>query len=317
MTLLLSKSEVASLLEPSSVVLAIEAAFASPDRSTERFHVARGTSSLHLVVGGAGARSPLGVKANLRALDVSTGRQRVRGVLMIFDDIGDLLAIMDSTEITLIRTAALAAIAVDRLGFSAAEDVLFVGSGALMRYQLLFLRRVARLRRVRVWTRHRSRVASLVANINESGLRAELVTDVSKAAKQSDVIITMTPSPVPVLRVEDLTARVLVVALGADGPGKNELDPRILSSSRVVVDDLVQCARHGELSHAIDAGLMTADDVFATLSEVVAGTVPPPDDSQRVVLDSTGTALQDQAAALLAIREARRRGIGRTIDFHA
>ena len=102
-----------------------------------------------------------------------------------------------------------------------------------------------------------------------------------------------------------------IAAVGADSQGKQELDPALVASATLVVDVLHQCAEIGELQHALAAGLMTSDDVHAELADVVIGRRPGrtrPD--EITVFDSSGTALQDVAAALAVYDRARAAGRG-------
>jgi ornithine cyclodeaminase/alanine dehydrogenase-like protein (mu-crystallin family) len=102
-----------------------------------------------------------------------------------------------------------------------------------------------------------------------------------------------------------------IAAVGADNPGKQEIDPALMAQSTVVVDHLEQCLRIGDLHHAVSAGLMQPDAVHGTLGEVVAGLKPGRrSDDETIVFDSTGTALQDVAAAILVYRGALRDGVG-------
>jgi len=93
-----------------------------------------------------------------------------------------------------------------------------------------------------------------------------------------------------------------ITALGSDAPGKQELDAGCLArADRVVVDRLAQCARFGELSHALAAGILRETDVWAQLGEIVAGKRPGrTDDRQITMCDLTGVGFQDTAIAALA-----------------
>ena len=107
-----------------------------------------------------------------------------------------------------------------------------------------------------------------------------------------------------------------VNAIGADGPGKQELDPTILAGARVVVDDLEQAVHGGELNVAIERGLFRQSQIAATLGEVVAGLKPGRQRADQVtVFDSTGLAIQDIATASLAYARARERGLGQEIEL--
>ncbi|MFL5452514.1 MAG: ornithine cyclodeaminase family protein, partial [Myxococcales bacterium] len=130
------------------------------------------------------------------------------------------------------------------------------------------------------------------------------------AVARSDVCVTCTPSRKPLLH--ELRPGIFVAAVGADSPDKQELDPALLASAKVVVDSLDQCAEIGELHHAIEAGSMRREDVHAEIGEIVAGRKRGrTDDEEITVFDSTGTALQDVAAAasVYAAATRLRRGI--------
>jgi len=107
-----------------------------------------------------------------------------------------------------------------------------------------------------------------------------------------------------------------LAAVGADSPEKQELEPDILSSSKLVTDSLEQCAQIGELHHALERGTTRRERVHAELGEIVAGSkqgrVSP---QETIIFDSTGTALQDVAAAALVYEKAIREGIGAWVDF--
>jgi len=104
--------------------------------------------------------------------------------------------------------------------------------------------------------------------------------------------------------------------VGADNETKQELDPRLLSENKTVVDLFDQAASIGELHHAIEAGLMTRSNVHAELGEIVAGIKPgrtSPD--EIIIFDSTGMALQDVIAATRVYERAKQLNVGRALDF--
>ena len=99
--------------------------------------------------------------------------------------------------------------------------------------------------------------------------------------------------------------------MGADSPGKQELDPALVAASKLVVDILEQCAHVGELHHALEAGLLEREDVHAELGEVIVGRKRGrTSDDEITVFDSTGTALQDVAAAAAIYERSVEEGIG-------
>ena len=161
-------------------------------------------------------------------------------------------------------------------------------------------------------------VAVLMANkmTKEIGIPIRPVTHIEQAAKQSDVIVTCTTSRQYFLKKEYVREGAFVAAVGADSHDKQELDPYLLASSKVVTDILEQCARIGDLHHAIRANVMSSESVYAQLHEIVSGIKPGrTSDEEIVIFDSTGTAIQDAASAAVAYQRAVDRGIGRFIDL--
>jgi ornithine cyclodeaminase/alanine dehydrogenase-like protein (mu-crystallin family) len=128
--------------------------------------------------------------------------------------------------------------------------------------------------------------------------------------------VTCTPSRKALLSKDDLSPGTFVAAVGADSADKQELDPAILASARLVVDSLEQCASDGELHHALETGLLTRSAVHAELSELVAGRKPGRLSAHEItVFDSTGTAIQDVAAAALVYDKATREGWHRSLSL--
>jgi ornithine cyclodeaminase/alanine dehydrogenase len=135
--------------------------------------------------------------------------------------------------------------------------------------------------------------------------------DLRLALSESDVCVTCTPSRRFFLGREHVRPGTFVAAVGADSPEKQEIDPRLVASSKLVTDIRAQCASIGELHHALAEGLMSMENVHAELGEVVAGTKPGREsDSETIVFDSTGTALQDVAAAAVVYEKAVAAGAG-------
>lgn len=140
-------------------------------------------------------------------------------------------------------------------------------------------------------------------------------SDLVGATKESDVCVTCTPSRRYYLEKGDVSPGTFIAAMGADSPDKQELDPELLKSSKVVVDILEQCAQVGELHHAIEKG-MRREDVYAELGEIISGNKPGRTSKEEIIIfDGTGTALQDVAAAAAVYGRALRAGKGTRFDF--
>ena len=130
------------------------------------------------------------------------------------------------------------------------------------------------------------------------------------------MVVTCTTSPRPLLGLAEITPGTFVAAVGADNEHKLEIEPSLMRSARVVVDVLEQCATIGDLRGAIAAGLMTRDDVHAELPELVSGRRPGREwDEQVFIFDSTGSAVQDVAAAGAVYQQALERGAGARITL--
>jgi len=168
-----------------------------------------------------------------------------------------------------------------------------------------------------VYDADRARARSFAS---ESGRRhsfvVEAADDLPAAVRASDVVVTCTPARGPLFRAEDVRPGTFLAAVGADSHGKQELDPRILASAKVVVDSLDQCAEIGELQHAIAAGLLSRGEVHAELAEILDDRKPGRTSADEItVFDSTGTALEDVAAAAAVYEKAVAAGRGTRFGF--
>jgi alanine dehydrogenase len=230
------------------------------------------------------------------------------------------VAILAATHLTALRTGAASAVATRYLARRDATTVGLVGAGVQARFQLEAMAEVMdRITRVFVWgpDSDRQRRDRLIEQ-----LRAELpaveirgVEEPTEAAS-ADVVCTTTPSTSPLVPDEALSPGAHINAVGADGPGKQELDPAILRRARVVVDEWVLACHGGEIKVPLARGEITEAGIAGSLSEVVTGTIPGrTSDEEITVFDSTGLALEDLAVASLAYRRAREKGIGSYLEW--
>jgi ornithine cyclodeaminase/alanine dehydrogenase-like protein (mu-crystallin family) len=298
--LLLSRAEVASLLGLDDCIAAVERAFSMlgrgelPPPAIAGVHAAGG--AFHIKAAIAGGRFAVKINANF-----FEATPRIRGVVMLADATdGTPLAIMDSIEITVLRTGAATAVAAKFLARDDARTALICGCGLQGRIQAKALARVRPIERFFALDADRAR-AEVFAR--ETG--AEVVGVVVPA----DIVVTCTPSRSAFLH--EVAPGTFVAAVGADSDEKSELAPALLASSKVVTDVTEQCAAIGDLHHAIAAGTMTRQGVYAELGEIVAGCKPGRErDDEVIVFDSTGMALQDVAAASIVYDRAVERGAG-------
>jgi ornithine cyclodeaminase/alanine dehydrogenase len=216
------------------------------------------------------------------------------------------LAIMDGTLLTALRTGAAAGVATKHLANLPLTRVGFIGCGVQAR---TFLSALRCLGSFEVLAADRD-PAVAEAFAAEAGGRAASASD----AAACPVLCVATPSSSPVVLRDWVRPGTHINAMGADGPGKQELDPQILRDARIIVDEAEQSLHGGELNVPVALGVLNATDIAATLGEVIAGRRPGRTTPQDItVFDSTGLAIQDVALAAALFERARAQRVGRTI----
>jgi len=237
------------------------------------------------------------------------GRQpaAIDGTVVVFDarDGSPAAFLLDHGYLTDVRTGAAGGVAARHLAPEGVGTVAVIGTGLQARYQLDALAVVRpAFAHVRVWGRNREHATHCVDDLLArpglpEGCRYAVAGTVEAAVEGADVVITCTASRAPLVRAEWLKRGVLVTALGSDGPEKQELDVGVFKlADLVVVDSRDQCARIGELHHALDAELVLSPDDVTELGEVCAGREPGrTSEEQTIVCDLTGVGVQDVAAA--------------------
>lgn len=320
-TLVLTAQDVASSLDLRACVDAIERALRRHDAGRSlgptSLGLTRRDGSFHVKAAGltVDGRSFIAAKANMNlpGNPAARGLPTIQGALTLFDaDTGAPLALMDSIVITSVRTGAATAVAARHLAVADASVVTIIGCGEQGDIQLRSVAAVRPIRRVWAIDMDRRKAREYAARMSRDlAITVECTEDVRFAIADSDICVTCTTSSTPVVTAEDAHPGLFVAAIGADNPRKQELDPQMLAQARVVVDSLEACAANGELHHALAAGVMARDGVHAELSAVVSGRAPGrKSDAEVFVFDSTGTALFDVAAAVVAYTNARTAGRG-------
>ena len=151
---------------------------------------------------------------------------------------------------------------------------------------------------------------------NELNLKIEAVTDLSHAIQSSDVCITCTPSQEFFVHRQDVRHGTFIAAVGADNEHKQEIDPALMASAKVVADSVEQVSTIGDSHHAISKGLMTRQQIYAELAEIVAGNKPGrTSDEEIIIFDSTGVAIEDAITAAAVYEKACQAKIGTKFAF--
>jgi alanine dehydrogenase len=325
MTLVLTQQDVRALLGFDECIAAVEAAFRlhAEGRSLapEMLGVPSRDGCFHIKAAGLElSRLYFAAKtnANFSGNPRRHGLPAIQGVIVLCDgEDGRPLAVMDSIEVTVRRTAAATAVAAKWLARPDAQVITVCGCGHQGRAQLRALRRVLPLQRAYAFDTDETAARAYARDLSaELDLDVRAVTDHAEAARVSDVCVTCTPSRQPFLLREHVGAGTFVAAVGADSPDKQELDPALVAASLLVVDVLDQCASIGELHHALVAGAVTRESVHAELADLVTGQKPGRRSPEEItIFDSTGTALEDVAAAAVVYEKAVAAGVGLTVAF--
>jgi ornithine cyclodeaminase len=244
------------------------------------------------------------------------GLPSVSGMMMVLSTrTGRLEALhLDNGYLTDLRTAAAGAVAARHLARADARVAGVLGAGVQARLQIQALAMVRPIERVLIWARDGAKADAYADDVTRRlGLDVIPVQSAEKLVLESDVVVSATPSRTPLVVADWLQPGLHITAIGADAPGKNELHPAVLERADLVVcDSRAQCARLGELHHALEQGIEPAT---LELGEITSGARPGrtgPD--QVTVCDLTGTGVQDTAIALLAYEKAKTAGLGTTIE---
>jgi len=228
------------------------------------------------------------------ALGLSSGN----GLMVVLSArTGEPLAVLhDEACLTDLRTAAAGAIVAKYLAPLSVSAIGIVGGGVQARMQLDFLRYVTSCRRAIVWSRKPEQARSL----RVAGFEITVVPSAAELARACNLIVTTTAAREPLLSASDVRPGTHITAVGADAPGKQELDPAIFQAAQIkVVDSRSQCFDHGEAVHALKAGLAT-EDQFVELGEVVVNQKRSRTSEDQITLaDLTGLAMQDIEIAKL------------------
>jgi len=260
------------------------------------------------------------VNGNFPGNPARLGLPTIQGVIVLCDaQQGTPLAVMDSREVTSLRTAAATAVAARYLARPASQTITICGCGEQGRHQVRGLAHIFHLQRVFAFDTSTERATRLADELSSDlHLAISPVNELRPALAQSDICVTCTPSQQPVLCADDVPDGIFVAAVGADNPQKSEIDPALMSKAKVVCDVLEQCAVMGDLHHALDSGAMSRSDVFAELGAIVAGKKPGREFEKEItIFDSTGMALQDVAAAAVLYEKAIQQNVGARLSLAA
>ena len=298
-------------LDIAEINRAVESAFADHGRGLvhmpPKMYVILPTGDFRTMPAYLPSLSIAGVKVvNVHPDNPKMGLPTVMALTIILDiATGQPTAILNATRLTNLRTGAAGAIAAKYLSPKKEVVIGLIGTGQQALAQVIAIAQELRVREVRIWSRNPVNAESFAA-----GLRMPECHSVPiEQACDCDLLVTTTPSRSPIVKSEWIHEGTHINAIGADAPGKEELDPQILKRSTVFVDDPAQAVHSGEINVPIATGAFTREEIAGTLGEVVIGMKQRKSPEEITVFDSTGLAIQDLAIAKIAMQH------GKSIDL--
>jgi len=328
-TLLLTDDEVKKLLSMGEVMEAVELAFR--EKGLERVQMPAKIYLFYKKYNGDLRTMPsyleeLGVSA-VKIVNVHPDNRTkynlptVMAVIVLIDPkSGAPIAIMSGTTVTDMRTGAAGGIAAKYLARNNSKIVGLIGAGAQAKTQLMALLEVyGKLEEVRVWSRSKETKQRFVAETEPAYghlCKITSVETINEAVKGADIVVTTTPSRKPLVTNDMVSLGMHFNCIGADAPGKEELDPAILKRAKIVVDDWEQASHSGEINVPLSQGMITKENVWVEIGEIVAGLKPGRERQDEItIFTSTGLAVQDAVTAKIAYKKAIDKGIGRLIKI--
>ena len=291
------------LIESIETIL-VEPAAVAPARTLHTVPDGNGNDAAFLLKPGWVAGEMIGVKAvtvfpDNGALDLPMVQA---GVLLFDGTTGSLVGACEANTFTTRRTAAASAVAAKRLARTDARTLLVVGSGALAPMAVQAHAHVRHYDAVLVWGRNAAKAAAVVEAVAAEGINATVAADLDAAVAQADVISCVTGATDPVVKGAVLRPGTHVDLIGGFNHQMREADDDVVRRASVFVDTYDDAAIAGDIAQPLEAGLITTDDLLADLAELVAGTHPGRrSDDEITMFKSAGTALEDLAAARLAV----------------
>jgi ornithine cyclodeaminase len=268
----------------------------------------------------SGERAAFGLKAicvfpgnTARGLDAHQG-----AVMLLSAETGELLALLNASAVTAIRTAAVSAVATNAMARQDATDLAIVGAGVQARWHLAAMAAVRPIRRVRVASRDVEHARALAAEMGFHVLAPiDAVDSVERAVEGADIVVTATTAIEPVLRREWIAPGVHINAVGSSTPTAREIDTATIAAASLFVDWRESTLNEaGDVLLAAREGAIGLEHIKAEIGEVLIGAKPSrTSDDEITLFKSVGLAVEDLAAAEHVYRKAKEFGVGTWVEF--
>ncbi|WP_418302150.1 ornithine cyclodeaminase family protein [Lysinibacillus fusiformis] len=327
---ILSKEDVKKLISMQQVIEVVESVYkAKSDGLTDVwptvfYEFNRGKADLDIKSGYLKSKQLFGHKTVTWFGDnTEKGIPTLIGMIAVFDaETGMPIGMTDAAYITGMRTGAAGALGAKYLARKDAENLLIVGAGNQAIFQIAaILTTIPTIKKVRVASQQLANAKSFVEgisqqlkhqfSINVDNIKFEAVDDLEQAVNDSHIIITVTPSRNPIIKKEWLQKGTHISCIGADMEGKQEIDPEILPSSLIFVDDMMHCKEVGEIEIPLKQGIINETNIIGELGDLIVGKVKGRTSNDQItIFDATGMALLDIATADMALKEAEKNKLG-------
>lgn len=315
---LLPMSECVALMHEALVALA-EGRVHQPLRTIVRPPGAAGFMGL-MPAYASGPRAAYGLKAICIFPDnPARGKDSHQGAVLLYGaESGELLALVNASAVTAVRTAAVSALATQTLARGDACELCVVGAGVQARSHIEAISCVRQVKRCRVASRDAGHARQLAEELSgRYGFPVEAVGTVEEALRGADLIVTATSAAEPVVRREWVSAGAHVNAIGSCAPHMRELDAGLVAASSLFVDSVESTVNEaGDYLLALKEGAIGPGHIRAELGEVLTGAKPGRTAGEEITLfKSLGLAVEDLAAAAYLYDKAREQGAGTWVSF--
>jgi len=255
---------------------------------------------------------------NVHPQNKKHGLPSVMALIIINDPKTGLpLAVMDGTYITNLRTGAAGGIAAKYLARENSSRVALVGCGAQAQTQLMALNEIFDIETVFLYDCLKSQPEIFLKKMRYLDLKMSAAKNIPDCLKNADIVVTTTPSRRPIVKPEWIKNGTHINAIGADAPGKEELETGILKKAKVVVDDITQAIHSGEINVPMTRKTITRKNIHADLGDIITGKKQGRKSREEItVFDSTGLAILDVAMAHYVYQQARKNKVGKTVKFY-
>lgn len=220
-------------------------------------------------------------------------------ITLIDPENGFPLAVMDGTYITDLRTGAVGGIAVKYLAKPNSKILALIGSGRQAATQL---------QAIMIVKPDIEKIYACDLNIKlakqfskkyskDYGIKIMATATIKEATESADIIVTTTPSRIPIVKEEYVKDGAHINAIGADAKGKQEIESSLLKKAKIIIDNWQQVSSGGEINVPLSKGIITKKDIYGNLGEIILGKKKRKGVKEITIFDSTGLAIQDIACA--------------------